>query len=179
MFGVSVHFHLTQPAAEARHLNPMVQEWTRQNLRTYLYPPEWDHFMYKLEHEKSEDGDILLVAPSRPFVEPTLHSDAGPAFIGLAKCTLFCGNNFTHSFHIFAGTLLGHGPRVPNTWKLISLVAAPLLRMQPSSCCTAESFPSTWHLTFGINCLARCSGVQPSASQRRTGSAEALEQKKA
>ena len=62
--------------------------WTRTNLRTYLYPSEWDHFMYMLECEKADPAALLAIMP-RMSLKATLHCDAGPAFIGLTKCVLF------------------------------------------------------------------------------------------
>jgi hypothetical protein len=65
-----------------------IQEWTRKNLRTYIYPPEYEHMMHKLAGECASNEEILAVMPPRilPTLEKsTLHSDAGPAFIGLNK----------------------------------------------------------------------------------------------
>ncbi len=71
-------------------LSDDVQEWTRKNLRTYIYPPEYEVFMHKLEAQTdcASDEDILAVMPARTLPtlqKSTLHSDAGPAFIGLNK----------------------------------------------------------------------------------------------
>jgi hypothetical protein len=67
-----------------------VQEWTRTNLRTYIYPPEYELFMHKLEAQAdcASNEDILAIMPARTLPtlqKSTLHSDAGPAFIGLNK----------------------------------------------------------------------------------------------
>jgi hypothetical protein len=50
-----------------------VQEWTRTNLRTYIYPPEYELFMHKLEAQAEcvSNEDILAMMPARTL--PTLH----------------------------------------------------------------------------------------------------------
>ena len=67
-----------------------VQEWTRTNLRTYIYPPEYELFMHALEAQADSVSNeaILAMMPARTLPtlqKSTLHSDAGPAFIGLNK----------------------------------------------------------------------------------------------
>jgi hypothetical protein len=57
-----------------------IQEWTRKNLRTYIYPPEYELIMHKLENqaERASNEDILAILPpsTLPTLEKsTLHSD--------------------------------------------------------------------------------------------------------
>jgi hypothetical protein len=65
-----------------------IQEWCRKNLRTYIYPPEYERMMHKLAAENACNEEILATMPPRTLPtlqKSTLHSDAGPAFIGLNK----------------------------------------------------------------------------------------------
>jgi hypothetical protein len=69
-------------------LPDIIQDWTRKNLRTYIYPPEYERMMHKLAGHCASNEEILATMPPRtlPTLEKsTLHSDAGPAFIGLNK----------------------------------------------------------------------------------------------
>jgi len=55
-----------------------------------MYPPEYELFMHKLEAQAdcASNEDILAIMPARTLPtlqKSTLHSDAGPAFIGLNK----------------------------------------------------------------------------------------------
>jgi hypothetical protein len=65
-----------------------IQSWVRKNLRCYLYPSEWNHFMYMHECQKSDAATLLAIMPQMSL-KSTLHCDAGPAFIGLSQYILF------------------------------------------------------------------------------------------
>ncbi len=74
-----------------REMSQTIESWTRKNLRTYLYPPECERFMYMLMRTEGKEETFtnkqLLDAYQGPpaLVKSVLHSDAGPAFIGLNK----------------------------------------------------------------------------------------------
>jgi len=73
-----------------REKSQSIESWTQKNLRTYLYPPECERFMYLLMcNSETVTNQELLDAYQRPPVlgKSVLHSDAGPAFIGLNKYT--------------------------------------------------------------------------------------------
>lgn len=63
--------------------------WTKQHLRTFQYPPEWDAFMYQMEFLKfrAQDLSVQLEAfiPHSLSKKIVLHADSGPAFIGVAR----------------------------------------------------------------------------------------------
>lgn len=82
--GISVRFDISTGAAQ---ISEEVSAWTKQHLRTFLYPAEWEMFMYMHEFKSSESSDLLALMP-RMSSNATLHCDAGPAFIGLSTCVL-------------------------------------------------------------------------------------------
>ena len=65
------------------------QSWTKTNLRTFQYPPEWDAFMFNLEgniHRKEQLSHQLATFIPLPLPKKiVLHADSGPAFVGLAR----------------------------------------------------------------------------------------------
>ena len=65
-----------------------MQGWLRKNLRSHLYPSEWDHFMYMHECTKTDAEQLLAIMPQMSL-KTTLHCDAGPAFIGLSRYIRF------------------------------------------------------------------------------------------
>ena len=85
--GIRVRFDISTGAAPKPNIPDEFAAWTRTNLRTYLYPSEWDHFMYMHECQNAEAADLLAIMPQKSL-KGTLHCDAGPAFIGLSKCVL-------------------------------------------------------------------------------------------
>ncbi len=80
-FEAQTHLHLDQDA----HRKENWQNWTKEHLRTFQYPPEWDHFMFQLEHEKASSDALLQYVPTSLHMKPTLHCDSGPAFLGLSR----------------------------------------------------------------------------------------------
>lgn len=63
-----------------------VLSWNRKNLRTFLYPPEYEIFMHMLQTSQSNDDELVAALPAPPAViQATLHSDAAPAFVGLTR----------------------------------------------------------------------------------------------
>jgi hypothetical protein len=79
-------------------VNPIVKDWTRKHLRLFLYPEEYDNFMYLLHCKEACDTDLMEAFPPRRKATPVLHSDAGPAFVGLVKWD-FC----VHRFFVYTG----------------------------------------------------------------------------
>jgi hypothetical protein len=82
-----------QPDVVPERLIPEdVLSWNRKNLRIFLYPPEYEIFMNKLHHPETNgnDNDLIAALPAPPAAtEATLHCDAAPAFVGLAKCAVY------------------------------------------------------------------------------------------
>jgi len=73
-------------ALPERLIPDTVLSWNRENLRNFLYPPEYEIFMHMLHATKANDDDLVAAFPAPPAViQATLHSDAGPAFVGLTR----------------------------------------------------------------------------------------------
>ena len=54
-----------------------VLNWTRKNLRTYMYPPEWEHFMYALRNLKATDEQLLALLPQQRHWIEQVHTVFG------------------------------------------------------------------------------------------------------
>ncbi len=66
-------------------LSDEIESWIKTKLRNHIYPPEFHRFMYMLQCKNASDDELLAILPPRTLEKSTLHSDAGPAFIGLDK----------------------------------------------------------------------------------------------
>lgn len=87
-------------ASLGSELSEDIASWTAKNLRTHIYPREFERFMHMLQNSKeASDADLLQMIPKPVLGKSVLHSDAGPAFIGLNKFVTFICIQLTHNLH--------------------------------------------------------------------------------